>query len=135
MAGERRGRQLRLKRVRNRPFLLFILSFEAENERKSQDRLKRGRLPLFRGLSSQKHVCSCTSKAFDGHVDHCASNELVDKFGTSPYAPHHLDSSRFWVSLVLPLYSTKIFVEQVQRRVRRIAGLSDYNPALAEFWQ
>ena len=81
---------------------LFALHFEAENERKSQDRLKRGRLPLFRGLSSQKHVCSCTSKAFYGHVDHCASNELVDKFGTSPYAPHHLDSSRFWVSLVLP---------------------------------
>ena len=41
----------------------------------------------------QKYVYSCTtykqrSKAFDGHVDHCASNGLVDKFGTSPYAPH-----------------------------------------------
>ena len=82
----------------------FALHFEAQNERKSQDRLKRGRLPLFRGLSSQKFVYSCTSKALDGHVDHCASNELVDKFGTSPYAPHHLDSSRFWVSSVLPLY-------------------------------
>jgi hypothetical protein len=84
----------------------FALHFEAQNERKSQDRLKRGRLPLFRGLSSQKFVYSCTSKALDGHVDHCASNELVDKFGTSPYAPHHLDSSRFWVSSVLPLYVT-----------------------------
>jgi hypothetical protein len=35
---------------------LFALHFEAENERKSQDRLKRGRLPLFRGLSSQKYT-------------------------------------------------------------------------------
>ena len=31
------------------------------------------------------YVHSCTSKAIDGHVDHCALNELIGKFGALPY--------------------------------------------------